>query len=302
MDLIRAMRLFRRVVELRHFSAAARELRLSNASVSKEIAALEEHLRTTLLHRTTRRVSLTTAGAGYYERCIRILDEIDEAERALSQPATSPTGTLRVNVPMSFGLLHVSPLLPEMLARWPGLRLDVSFTDRFVDVVEEGADLVIRIASELPDSASLTAQKLAQARHVLCAAPAYLAKHGAPETPEELAAHECIVYSLGRAPDAWTFQGPRGPSRVQVRGRLRADSSLVIREAARRGVGIALLPSFYVGEELARGELVRVLADHELPLFHVHAVHPRSKHVASRVRVVVELLKERFSKSDWAAR
>jgi DNA-binding transcriptional LysR family regulator len=169
-------------------------------------------------------------------------------------------------------------------------------------VVEEGADLVIRIASELPDSATLVAQKLARARHVVCASPAYLAEHGAPETPEDLAAHECIVYSLGRAPGAWTFQGPDGPSRIHVRGRLRVNNSVVIREAARRGAGIALLPSFYVGEELERGQLVRVLADHELPPLIVHAVHPRSKHVAARVRVVVELLKERFSKSDWAVR
>lgn len=302
MDLIRAMRLFRRVVELRQFSAAARELQLSNASVSKEVAALEEHLRTRLLHRTTRRITLTTAGAGYYERCVRILDEIDAAERDLSQPAATPTGTLRVNAPMAFGLLHVSPLLPEMLARWPGLNLDVSFTDRFVDVVAEGADLVIRIAAELPDSASLIAQKLARARLVLCAAPAYLEGHDAPRTPEELSTHPCLVYSLGRAPGVWSFHGPDGAARVEVRGRMRADSSLVIREAALRGVGLALLPSFYVGEELARGRLVPLLADYEPPTVIVHAVYPRSRHLASRVRVVVEFLRERFARSDWAIR
>ncbi len=296
------MRLFRRVVELRRFSAAAHELERSGASVSKEIAALEDHLGARLLHRTTRSLSLTSAGAEYYERCVQILDAIDEAEQALVQQPGTARGVVRMNVPMSFGLMHVSPLLPELLARWPALRLDVSFTDRFVDLVEDGADLAIRIATTLPDAAHLVARKLARARHVVCATPAYLAARGTPKTPDALAGHECISYSLSRNAGWWTFEGPGGIHRVPLRGRLHVDNSLVIRDAVLQGAGIAVLPSFYVGEELRSGRIVEVLGEYTSPLALVHAVHPRAKSAAVRVRPIVEHLASCFATAKWATR
>lgn len=302
MDLLLAMSVFRSVVEQKSFSAAARRLRLSNAAVSKQVAALEDRLRTRLLNRTTRSMSLTPAGAAYYERCARILDDVDEAERALSSSAGAPTGTLRVSVPMSFGLAHVAPLVPEMLAKWPEMRLDVGFTDRMVDVVEEGVDVAVRISSELSDSATLLVQRLARARHVVVASPEYLRRHGEPRVPEELRGHECIVYSLGRNPGVWSFAGPDGPIRVEVRGRLVVDNSIVIREVLLRDQGISLLPAFYVGAQIRNGRLRVVLAEYELAPLQVCAVYPRSRHLSPKVRVLVEMLRERFSAAEWAVR
>ena len=300
MDLLLAMSVFRRVVELKSFSAAARDLRLSNAAVSKQVASLEDRLRTRLLHRTTRSMSLTPEGAAYHERCVRILDDVDDVERALSSSATAPTGTLRVSVPMSFGLAHVAPLVPELLARWPQMRLEIGFTDRMVDVVEDGVDVALRITSELPDSATLMVQRLARARQVVCASPGYLKKHGEPRTPEELLGHDCIVYSLGRTPGVWAFAGPEGAVRVEVKGRLVVDNSIVIREVLLSEQGISLLPSFYVGPQLRNGRLRVLLPGYELPPLFVCAVYQRSRHLSPKVRVMVDLFRERFSAAEWA--
>jgi DNA-binding transcriptional LysR family regulator len=302
MDLLLSMQVFRRVAELQSFSAAARDLRLSNAAISKHVAALEDRLRAKLILRTTRRMSLTAEGAAYYERCARILDDLGEAERSLAGAAAAPMGALRVNAPMSFGLLHVAPLVPEMLTRWPDVRLELGLTDRFVDVVEEGVDVVVRISAELPDSATLLVQRLARARQVVCASPAYLKKHGEPRAPEDLCGHDCIVYSLGRAPGAWDFEGPDGPARVSVQGRLVVNNSVVVRDVALAGHGIARLPQFYVGRELRSGRLRVVLAGYELPPLFVCAVYQRARHLSPKVRVFVDLLRERFAAADWAAR
>jgi DNA-binding transcriptional LysR family regulator len=302
MDVLVAMRVFRRVVELHAFSGAARDLRLSNAAVSKHVAALEEHLRTRLLHRTTRRLSLTTAGAAYYERCVRILDEVAETERSLSSAAAEPHGLLRVNAPMSFGLLHLSPLIPEFLARWPALALDVGFTDRFIDLVEEGVDLVIRIASSLPDSATLVAQRLARARQLLVASPAYLRAHGEPKTLDDLARHVCIVYSASRTPGVWEFVEQGAPRRVTIRGRLVLNSSIAIRDALLAGVGISLLPSFYVGTALRQRRLRVLLPEQEPPPLVVYAAYQRSRHLSAKVRLFSEFLRERFQRAEWAVR
>jgi DNA-binding transcriptional LysR family regulator len=302
MDLFFAMRTFRRVAELGSFSAAARDLRLSNAAVSKHIATLEERLQTKLINRTTRRMSLTSDGAAYCERCIRILDDVDETERTLSRATGTPRGRLRVNAPMSFGLLHVGPLLPELLARWPELDLDVDFSDRFVDLVEEGVDVAIRIASELPDSATLAVRRLARAQHVLCASPAYLRKHGVPKSPDDLAHHHCLDYSMSRTPGSWELAGPNGRQRVSVQGRLRVNNSLVIRDALLAGVGLARLPSFYVADELKHNRLRAVLTDFALPPLSISAVYPKTKQLSPKVRVFVDFLRERFAAAPWALR
>jgi DNA-binding transcriptional LysR family regulator len=302
MDVLVAMQVFRRVVEAQSFTRAARSLRLSNAAVSKHVGALEERLNAKLIQRTTRRMSLTTAGAAYYERCARILDDLEETEQALSGAAAKPHGLLRVNAPMSFSLLHLSPLVPELLERWPALELDMSFTDQFVDVVEEGVDVVIRIASTLPDSATLVVQRLAGARQVLVASPSYLQKHGEPKTLADIAKHACIVYSLSRSPGAWDFKQGGAPARVPVNARLRFNNSLAVRDAALAGLGLAVLPSFYVDAELRKRRLRALLCDAELAPLHIYAAYQRPKQLSAKVRVFAEFLRERFGQAPWSAR
>jgi DNA-binding transcriptional LysR family regulator len=199
-------------------------------------------------------------------------------------------------------LLHVAPLIPAALQRWPELALDVRFTDRFIDVVEEGADLVIRISSELPDAASILVRRLARSRRVLCASPAYLRAHGEPRSLDDLSRHECLVYSGDRVPGQWTFRGADGPAHVRVRGRLVVDSSIVIREALLAGVGIALLPAFYIGDELASGTLRSILTRFEPKPVIVHAITNRSRHPPPRARAFVDLLRDHLAETKWAIR
>lgn len=300
MDRLQSMRVFRRVVERHGFAAAARDLRVSTAAASKHVAALEELLGARLLLRNTRRVSTTTPGAAYYEHCVRILDEIDATDAALGRAALAPTGLLRVSVPLSFGLLHISPLLPELLAQYPDLKLDVSFSDRFIDLVEERVDVVLRIARSLPDSSSLAAQRLARTGHVLCASPEYVERRGAPRSPGELAQHECVTYALSSSPTEWSFDGPRGSVSVEVRGRLVVSNSLAVRDAVLAGAGIGLLPRFYVWDLLAQGRLVALLPGFEPPRVTVSAVYARGKTLAPKVRVLVDFLRARFSTAEWA--
>jgi DNA-binding transcriptional LysR family regulator len=300
MDVLFAMQVFRRVVELGAFSAAARDLRLSNAAVSKHVAALEDRLSTKLLHRTTRSLSLTSAGSVYFERCTRLLDDLVETESALTQATSEPHGMLRINAPMSFSLLHLSPLLPGFLERWPRIRLDVGFTDRFVDVVEEGVDVVVRIASALPDSATLLAQRLARTRRFLVASPAYLRAHGAPKSLAELASHACLAYSLSRTPGVWELTDDGKTVRVPAEGRLILNNSIALCDAALAGQGIALLPAFYVGEAVRKRRLRTLLDEHTDSSLFVYAAYQRSRHLSPKVRLFVEYLREHFSNADWA--
>jgi DNA-binding transcriptional LysR family regulator len=288
MDRLLSMTVFRRVAELQSFSAAARELRLSNAAVSKHVAVLEDRLRARLLQRTTRKVSLTAAGSAYLERCARLLDELDELEQAAGQSASAPKGVLRVNAPAAFGVLHLAPLLPGVLAAHPELSLEVSFTDRFVDLVEEGVDLVVRIATALPDSAT----------QCLVATPGYLRRHGTPRTLAELARHECIVYGNAAAP--WRFLVGGKPRALSVTGRLRVDNSLAVRDAVLAGVGIAMIPMFYVHELVRTNQLRVVLPRVARPPVWIHAVYPRQRHLSTKIRVFVEYLRTHLAAAPWA--
>lgn len=204
MDALTGMRVFRRVVERGSFSAAAADLDLSNGAVSKHIGQLEGHLGARLLNRTTRRLSLTEAGRTYYERCVRLLDDLDEAERAVRQLHAAPRGRLKISAPMSFGILHLAPALPEFGLRYPEVEVDVVLNDRFVDLIDEGYDVALRIITDLPDS-TLVARRFTLVRRVVCAAPAYLERHGVPVTPDDLKRHHCLIYSL--TGDDWRFDG-----------------------------------------------------------------------------------------------
>lgn len=245
---------FVRIVDSGSFTRAAQQIGLSRAVASKYVARLEQRLGARLLNRTTRRLSLTEAGAALYARSREALREIEEAELEITRLQEEPRGTLRVNAPMSFGILHLAPALPEFLARHPGLMVDLRLDDRIVDLVEEGFDLAIRIA-DLQDS-TLVARRLAPCRQVMCASPDYLKRRGVPRTPEELTDHNCIVYTYGRSPNIWRLRGPDGSeAAVPVAGNLRVNNGMVECEAALRGLGVIITPTFYIGDLIGAGRL-----------------------------------------------
>jgi DNA-binding transcriptional LysR family regulator len=292
-----AMAVFARVVEARGFSAAAARLGRSKSSVSKTVSALENRLGARLLNRTTRRLSLTEAGAAFYERAARILAEAEEAELAVTRLQDEPHGTLRVNAPTNFGERHLAPALADFMARHPALAIDLALDDRFVDVVEEGFDLAIRIAA-LPGS-SLIARRLAPNRRVVCASPAYLERAGTPEKPSDLRAHNCLGYTYLATGNAWRFAGMGDPVSVRVSGSLSINNGEALRRAALDGLGLVMLPSFIVGDDLRAGALRAVLHEHTDSPSSVYAVYPHSRHLSAKVRAFVDFLAERFGPEPY---
>jgi DNA-binding transcriptional LysR family regulator len=293
MDRLDSMEAFVRVAEAHSFSEAARRLNLSKSVVSRQVSALEADLGARLFHRTTRSLSLTEVGQAYYDRCARILADIDEANLAVSSHQANPRGKLRIAAPMSFGLLHLAPIIPAFLERYPDIEIDMSMNDRFVSLIDEGYDLAVRIG-KLGDS-SLIARTLAPARRVVCASPAYLAKRGTPLTPSDLNEHCCLTYSNMSLSDEWDFcraNGSRWP--VEVNGRLRINNGDALRQAALAGIGVIMQPSFIVGRDLQAGTLTAVLTDYLAQDVNIHAVYPHNQHLSPKVRAFVDFLAERF--------
>jgi DNA-binding transcriptional LysR family regulator len=290
---------FVRVVERGSFTLAADDLRLSRAVVSKYISRLEERLGARLLHRTTRRLSLTEAGAALFETSRGALERIDEAEAAVARFQSAPRGRLRVSAPMSFGILHLGPALAEFSRAYPAVTLDMRLDDRFVNLVEDGFDVAVRIGA-LADS-TLVARKLATTRTVACASPAYLAEHGEPEAPEDLASHDCLLYSYLSTANVWRFTALDGREiPVAVSGTYRINNGIVLAHAAVAGHGILIAPSFYLGAQLRDGRLRRILQAYRLPELGIHAVYPQTTHVPPKVRAFVDFLVKRFGKKpDW---
>ncbi|MHB9100686.1 MAG: LysR family transcriptional regulator [Sulfuricella sp.] len=293
-----AMKAFRAVVDSGSFSAASDRLGMTSGAVSKLVRALEAHLAVQLLNRTTRRLSLTEPGQGYYARCVEILDAADEADRDVSRYHAVARGVLRVNAPMAFGSQHLATLLPAFLAQYPDIRADLVLDDRFCDVVEEGYDCALRIVTQLPDS-SLVARRLAPIDRVLCASPDYLARHGEPATPAELADHNCLIYSLAGEANFWSFAGPAGIERVEVKGSIRANTSLALREAALAGTGIILSANFVVGDDLRQGRLQRLLPGYEIPPRTLFAVYPQNRSLLPKVRVFIDFLAAAYRNPAW---
>ena len=298
MDHLSAMAVFARVVEMESFSGAARDLGLSKSAVSKRVGRLEDRMGLRLLNRTTRRLSLTEAGAAFYQGCRRVVAEAEAAERAVTRLASAPRGRLKINAPMSFGVRHLAPALPDFMARYPELTVDLALNDRLVDLVEEGFDVAVRVA-RLEDS-SLIARRLAANRLVLCAAPSYLRAHGAPRAVEDLKGHECLLYSYLAAGDVWRLCGPGGERRQRVTGRLRINNGDALLAVALGGLGVALLPCFICGEDVRAGRLIRVLPEWSGPAdTAIAAVYPASRNLSPKVRVFVDFLAERFGGTPY---
>jgi DNA-binding transcriptional LysR family regulator len=297
MDRFQEMKVFSAVVEAGSFTGASDVLDMSKAAVSRYVAELEERLGVRLLHRTTRKLSPTTEGEIFHARCRELLDNLDEAEAEITSRSGEASGLLKVNVPVTFGLMHLAPLWPALLARHPQLALDITLSDRVADLVEEGFDLAVRIG-QLPAS-SLISRKLASTRMVLCASPDYLQRRGEPAHPDQLLQHDVISYSLFSSGENWSFTGPDGQVAVKVAPRVRTNSGDTCRAAALQHQGVVLQPTFIVGADLVQGTLREIMPGYRSIELGVYAVYPTRKFVSPKVRLLIDFLVEAFAAPAW---
>ena len=298
MDRALEMQVFCTVVDKGTFVGAADALEMSKAAISRYVSALEERLGARLLHRTTRKLSLTEEGRQFYHQAREVLALMDQAEEAVSSAAPEPSGVLRVNAPVSFGVLHLAPLWGAFMNAHPNVELDISLNDRLVDLVDEGFDAAIRIARM--ESSSLVGRRLAGTRMCLCASPDYLASHPPLRTLADLADHGVIAYTNFATGNEWLFDGPDGRVSVRTRSIVRCNNGDTCRSIALAGGGIALQPSFMVGDDLRSGALVEILPEYRSIELGIYVVYPTRKHLASKVRALISFLTERFAHPEWA--
>ncbi len=301
MDRLTTIQAFAQVVESGSFAKAAARLGLSTSATSRHVAELEAHLQTRLLNRTTRKVSLTEGGRAYYERVVQLLADLEEAEQEASRAAVVPRGVIKLTTAVNFGVRHVGPAIAAFLAKHAEVRFDVSLSDRIVDLVEEGFDLGIRIGTAGPHN--VVARKLGETRIVPCASPDYLAKHGTPHVPEDLARHNCFTYEYVTPRNVWTFRDADGRERpVRVSGNLHSNNGDILAEAAARGAGIVFEPAFTVGPEVRAGRLVPLLQEFTPSPLPIYAVYSSRKHLSAKVRLFIDFLVEHFAGAeDWSA-
>ena len=293
MDLLAPLRTFVRVVESGSFTAVATEQRTSQPTISRQVAALEEHLGTRLLTRTTRALTLTDDGRSYYEHARRVLETLSEAEGAVGRRVGKPAGVLRLATPVVFGRLHVIPRLAAFLARYPDVSVDVVMSDSFVDMVEQGIDLAVRVG-EITD-ASLVARRIGAVRRVTVASPAYLKSRPIPQQPADLVAHDCIVYTRLATGNRWHFEGDGGPVSVEVTGRLRADNSEAVRAGVLGGLGIAVIPTFAFDKEIETGAVQVLLKMFEPKRLPMNVVYPSRRLLPLKVRAMIDYLAHEFA-------
>lgn len=293
--------MFVRVVEAGSFSEAARRMGTTKANASKALARLEKTLATRLLNRSTRKLGLTEAGRAIFQHALHLVEEAQAIDALAAGMRTGPGGSLRVSASMAFGNTHLAGLLPDFLERYPDIRVVLTMTDRYVDLVEEGIDVALRFASRI-DMQGAVARPVAPLNYVLVAAPGYLEKHGVPAGIEELQRHRCLVFGTGGAPAAWEFRAGGGTARVKVEGVLSANSSPALRLAMLRGGGIALLPTYVVGEDIRRGEAVQVLPG-AAPVGNfgdrMYAVYLENRFLPPKVRVFIDYLVERIGERPY---
>jgi DNA-binding transcriptional LysR family regulator len=283
---------FHCVVKHGSYVKAAEELALSASGVSRIITRLEERLGARLVQRTTRKLALTELGIAFHARTAQVLQDLADAEAEVQRTTLKPRGTLRMSLPVVFGQLYVTPMLAELTERYPELSFEVSLTNRFVDLIEEGLDLAIRIGS-LADS-RLIARRLCSNRRVLVASPTFLARHGTPQRIEELAERDCVIFTGFSRPREWKLLGPGGPITVTVGGRVASNNVEVLTESAKLGLGITVGATLSVGPALLSGELVRVLSDYEFEPTAIFAVYPSARQLSTKVRSVVDYLAEKL--------
>lgn len=295
MDKLSGFETFVRAVDLGSFTAAADSLELSPQQVGKQIRNLEQHLGVQLLHRTTRRQSLTDFGLRFYEQAKVILAEVAEAEAMAAQMNARPRGKLRVNAPVSWGMRALAPVLPDFMIANPEVEVELSLSNRMVDLIEGGFDAVFRVG-QLDDS-GLMARKLAPYRLILCAAPTYLAKHPPIETPADLAAHNCLGFAHAKLMRSWHLDGPEGSAEVQIKGTLTSDHGDPLVYAAIAGLGVALQPPELVNDALEQGALVRVLPDHQAPTRPMHLLYAPDRRITPALRAFIDFAADRFTPS-----
>lgn len=294
MNKITALNVFRRVVEMGTFRAAADDLHLSQAAVSKNINELEAYLGIALINRTTRRLSVTEAGMTYYRQICTVLDGLEAADQSIMATSFTPRGRLRIGMPMSYGLIRLNPLVCEFQRRYPAIGIEVILSDAYMDLVDQGLDVVIRGAGTLEDS-TLRAKPLCQVQRVLCAAPDYLKEVGQPAHPEDLKEHNCLRYSLSSSPNKWCFSRDAESLAVeQPPASFCANNGIALKQAAVQGLGVILVPDEFVSNELADGTLVRLLPDWQPDPHALFAVYPFHKEQSPNVRLFIEFLVKAF--------
>lgn len=293
MDKLTNMRAFTKVVAHGSFTEAAKEMRLSRSAVSKYVIDLEADLGVQLLNRTTQSVSPTDAGQSYFERCVSILAEIEEAELAVSHSHAAPRGLLRVNAPMSFGTMHLGHAVSDFMEHYPELQTNLALSDEQLDTVQEGFDVTVRITESPPFN--LIGRKIAPVPRILCASPYYLDRAGMPKHPKDLRDHSCLSYGYLATGVQWKLIGADGEHTVQVPWTLCSNNGEILRDAAVDGRGIALLPTFIVSAQVRDGSLLRVLSDYEVPEMSVYALYPATRYISVKLRVFIDFLVARFA-------
>jgi DNA-binding transcriptional LysR family regulator len=290
------MAVFAKVVDAGSFAAAARHFGMSPAMATTHVQTLEERLGVRLLNRTTRRVSATEVGQNFYERCLRILSDLEEAEGAAGELQSAPRGLLRVTAPVSFGTRKLVPAIADYLVSYPDVSIDLSLDDPYLDLLEKRFDLAIRLG-HLADS-SLIARKLCTLATILCASPGYLEKNSAPRTPRDLIGHNCLVYTYATPQSVWNFVDQNGKEDVvRISGRFLADSGDALLALVLRDGGVVLGPDYLVDDDLKAGRLIRLLPEYATPETAVHAVYPHSRHLSAKTRTFIDFLASRFLRS-----
>jgi DNA-binding transcriptional LysR family regulator len=292
MDIVAGMRVFAAVVETGSFAGAAEKLDLSRGMATRYIAQLESHLKLRLLNRTTRRLSLTEAGADYHQRALQVLGMLEEAELSATQQTAAPQGTLRVATSIAFGVLHMGSLVTAFLRKYPAVSVDLALNDRVIDLVEDRFDVAIRIGPRVDPG--LIARKIANARVVVCASKGYLKKSGVPERPQDLSRHNCLTYSYSSQETAWPFVRNKVEQNVRVLGRFRANNGNVLVSAAIEGLGIIRQPHFLVADALERKDLIQVLPSWDAGEHAVYAVYVSRAFLPPKVRAFIDFLSDRF--------
>ena len=294
LDRLQAMTVFVKVVEQGSFARAAERMNMSTSSVSRHVAELETHLTTRLLNRTTRRISLTESGQAYFERVLHLLADIEEAEAVVSSSTVTPRGTIRLTCSTSFGVPHLAPAIGAFQALYPEVRFDISASNRFVDLVEEGLDLAIRIGDL--GNPNLIARKIGSMHLLACASPSYLKRNGTPKRPDDLTAHNCFTYEYAPVKNLWRFlDRKQNEISVKIDGSVHANNGEMLAAIAVAGAGIALEPDFIVQPLLESGELVEILKNFRPSPYNIYAVYPSRRHLSAKVRTFVDFLIARFS-------